>query len=67
MSKLSFTTFCIEYYSHHINKPSNEVYVLFKNEGLLDLINTDYDDLHGMGMEYLMDFFDKYLRGETKW
>lgn len=65
MSKLSFTAFCIEYYSRHINKPDNEVYLLFKNEGLLDLINTDYEDLHGMGMEYLMDFFDKYLGGKA--
>ena len=67
MSKLSFDTFCIEYYSHHINKPSNEVYNIFKNSGLLDLIDTDYDDLHGMSMEYLMEFFDEYLGRRNKW
>ncbi|MGF7144382.1 hypothetical protein HNQ56_002813 [Anaerotaenia torta] len=61
MSKLSFKGFCIEYYSKHINLPSNEVYALFKKKGLLDLIDTDYDDLHGMGMEYLMQLFDQYL------
>ncbi|MCI8806254.1 MAG: DUF3791 domain-containing protein [Clostridiales bacterium] len=63
MSKLSFNTFCIEYYSHHINKPSNEVYSIFKTSGLLDLINEDYEDLHGMSMEYLMCFFDDYFGG----
>ena len=30
MSKLSFKSFCIEYYAEHIGKPSNEVYLLFK-------------------------------------
>lgn len=61
MSKLSFVSFCVEYYAEHIGKPSDEVYELFKREKLLDLIESDYDDLHGMGMEYLMQFFDEYL------
>lgn len=66
LSKLSFITFCIEFYSNHINKPSNEVYLLFKNEGVLDLLENDYEDLHGMGMEYLMQFIDDYLAGRIK-
>lgn len=64
MGKLSFKVFCIEYYSKHISKPSNEVYTLFEKEGLLDLLDSDYEDLHGMGMEYLMQFFDEYLGGK---
>jgi len=63
MSKLSFTTFCIEFYSNHIGKTSDEVYKLFEEEGLLKLLDTDYEDLHGMGMEYLMTFFDDYRKG----
>lgn len=63
MSRLSFKSFCIEYYSQHIGKPSNEVYLLFKKEGLLALLDEEYEDLHGMGMEYLMAFFDDYLEG----
>ncbi len=27
MSKLSFQTFCIEFYSHHIGMSSNEVFI----------------------------------------
>ncbi len=65
MSKLSFKAFCIEYYSKHIGKPSNEIYTLFAKEGLLDLLDSDYEDLHGMGMEYLMQFFDEYLGGKN--
>ena len=65
MSLLSFKTFCIEYYSNHTGIPSNEVYKLFKKEGILELLETDYEDLHGMGMEYLMCFLDNYLKGEA--
>ena len=61
MSELSFQAFCIEFYSKHIQKPSPEVYALFARSGLLDMLKTDYDDLHGMGMEALMQFFDEYL------
>ena len=31
----------------------------------MDLLDSDYGDLHGMGMEYLMQYFDEYL-GEGK-
>jgi hypothetical protein len=31
--------------------------------GLLELLDTDYEDLHGMSMEYLMQLFDEYLEG----
>lgn len=64
MSKLSFQTFCIEFYSHHIGVPSNEVFSLFEKTGLLELLNDEYEDLHGMSMEYLMQFFDQYLGGQ---
>ena len=61
MSQISFITFCVEYYAQHINKSSDEVYELFKNEKVLDLLKSDYDDLHGMGMEYMMQMIDDYL------
>ena len=61
MSKISFISFCVEYYAKHINKTSNEVYEIFKQQKVLDLLENDYDDLHGMGMEYLMQMIDEYL------
>ena len=61
MSKISFLTFCIEYYAEHTGKPSNEVYELFKKEKVIELLESDYDDLHGMGFEYLMQMIDEYL------
>lgn len=64
MSVLSFKTFCIELYAEHTNKDSSEIYSLFQSNGLLDLLEADYEDLHGMSMEYLMQFFDTFLGGE---
>ena len=66
MSKISFISFCVEYYAEHIGKSGAEVYEIFKNEKLLELLESDYEDLHGMGMKYLMQMFDDYLRGEMK-
>ena len=57
MSKLSFKTFCIEYYAEHTKQSSEKVYEIFKDTKLLDLLDSDYGDLHGMGMEYLMHLF----------
>ncbi len=62
MSLLSFTTFCIEFYSQHRQMPSVEVYALFKKSGLLNVLRDDYEDLHGLGMEALMQMFDEYLK-----
>ncbi len=61
MSLLSFKTFCIEQYADYKDLPSNEVYKIFKKSKLLNLINEDYKDLHGMGIEWLINFFDEYL------
>ncbi|MBR1639293.1 MAG: hypothetical protein IJ688_07905 [Treponema sp.] len=32
---------------------------------MLNHLQTDYEDLHGMGKEYLMDYFDQWF-GERK-
>jgi hypothetical protein len=58
---LSFLSFCIEFYAEHTRTPSPEVYRLFVQTGLLDMLISDYEDLHGMSFEYLMQFFDEYL------
>jgi len=64
MSLLSFTTFCIEFYAEHTNSSGPQVYRKFADSGLLDLLKSDYEDLHGMSFEYLMQFFDNYLKGK---
>ncbi len=64
LSKLSFKIFCIENYAEYKNMNSSQVYKLFDKTKLLELLDLDYEDLHGMGLEYLMKFIDEYL--ETK-
>lgn len=66
MSRTSFKTFCVELYAEHKNAPSTDIYALFKSSSLLKLLDDDYEDLHSMSMEYLMQFFDDYLGGNTK-
>ena len=63
MSKTSFKTHCIEFYADHIQRPSPDVFRLFDKNGLLAMLDEDYEDLHGMSTEYLMQFFDDYLEG----
>jgi hypothetical protein len=61
MSQLSFITSCLELYAEHKNMSSPEVYRLFNKTGIMELLKTDYEDLHGMSFEYLNHFFDEYL------
>ena len=60
MSRSFFKVFCIEHYSHRIRRPSTDVYRMFEREGVLQILEEDHQDLHGMGMEYLMQFIDEY-------
>jgi hypothetical protein len=61
MSKMSFTAFCVEFYANHVGKTGPEVYAEFEKSGLLRELDEDYEDLHGMGMEALMQLFDERL------
>ena len=61
MSKTSFKAFCVEFYANHTGKTGSEVYAEFEKSGLLKELDDDYEDLHGMGMEALMQMFDEYL------
>ena len=64
MNVVSFQIFCIEFYSSHIQCPAHEVYQMFQRSGLLEMLSTDYEDLHGLGTEELMQFCDQYLGRE---
>ena len=58
MSRLSFKTFCIELYADSKSMPSNEVYSLFEKNGILQMLDEDYDVLHGYGFEYIIRDID---------
>ncbi len=63
MSLLSFKTYCIENYAEYTHGSSSRVFEQFKSSGLLQHLESDYEDLHGMGKEFLMDYIDKWLGG----
>jgi hypothetical protein len=48
-------------YAEHSGLSSPAVFALFKDSGLLQMLEDDYEDLHGMSWEYLMGLFDEYL------
>ena len=64
MSKLSFKTHCIELYADYKNIPSNEVFKLFEEKGVLQMLDRDYDILHGFGFEYIVRDIDKFMGGD---
>jgi hypothetical protein len=61
MSKLSFKLFCIEKYADKHNIPSNEVYKLFDGKGVLEMLESDYDVLHGHGFEYVIGDIERFM------
>jgi len=61
MSRLSFKTFCIELYADRKSMPSNEVYSLFENKGILKMLDEDYDLLHGHGFDYVISDIDQIM------
>ena len=65
MGRISFIIFCVEFYAKHTDRTGPEVYEEFERTGLLRELNEDYEDLHGMGMEALMQMFDEYLGKES--
>ena len=65
MSKLSFKAFCIEKYADYKSIPSNKVYSLFEKEGVLEMLDRDYDILQGFGFEYIVRDIERFLEGES--
>ena len=61
MSRLSFEAFCIELYADYKSIPSNEAYTLFKKNDILQMLDEDYNDLHGHGFEYVIHDIDTII------
>ena len=66
MSELSFKTYCIDNYAEYKNLSSSAVFEKFSDSLLLQHLETDYEDLHGMGKEFLMDYFDKWFGDKSE-
>jgi len=61
MSRRSLKTFCIELYADRKSMPSNEVYSLFENKGILKMLDEDYELLHGHGFDYVISDIDQIM------
>ena len=61
MSRLSFKAFCIELYADRSFIPSNEVYSLFEQNGILRILDEDYDILHGHGFDYVLHDIEQIM------
>jgi hypothetical protein len=61
MSRLSFKTFCIEKYADYKSIPSNVVYSLFEKNGIIKMLDEDYDILHGHGFDYIISDIDQIM------
>jgi hypothetical protein len=61
VSRLSFKVFCIEKYADMKKIPSNEVFRLFGENGILRMLDEDYDMLHGHGFEYIVHDIDRII------
>ena len=64
MSRLSFKTHCIELYADRNSIPSNKVYSLFEKKGILQMLDEDYDVLHGHGFDYVLHDIEKILENK---
>ncbi|MCL2722378.1 MAG: DUF3791 domain-containing protein [Treponema sp.] len=61
MSRLSFKTFCIELYAERKAILSNEAYILFEKNGILKMLDEDYDILHGHGFDYVLNDIEQIM------
>jgi len=61
MSRLSFKAFCIELYADYKSIPSNEAFTLFNNNNILQMLDEDYDILHGHGFNYIIHDIDQII------
>ena len=65
MSRLSFKTFCIELYAERKSILGSEAYVLFEKNGILKMLDEDYDILHGHGFDYVLNDIEQIMENNN--
>jgi len=61
MSRLSFKTFCIELYAERKSILGSEAYALFEKNGILKMLDEDYEVLHGHGFDYVLHDVERIM------
>lgn len=57
-----FIIFCVEQYADCTNQPNNVAYKRMLDNGVIDELTNNYEDLHGMSFAYLNDYIDSLLK-----
>ena len=58
-----FIVMCVEQYASHVNQSSSDIYNKLNNNGIIDELKNDYEDMHGMSTYSLNEYIDKRLLG----
>ena len=61
MSRLSFKTFCIELYAERKSISGSKAYALFEKNGIIKMLDEDYDILHGHGFDYVLHDIEQIM------
>ena len=56
-----FIVMCVEQYASHVNQSSSDIYNKLNNNGIIDELKNDYEDMHGMSTYSLNEYIDKRL------
>lgn len=60
-----FIIMCVEQYAKSANLNSGEAYKRMLDNGVINELHDDYEDLHGMSTEYLNEYIDSLLGGTS--
>ncbi len=56
-----FLIMCVEQYASSTNRSSKDVYHEMSKKGIIQEINDDYEDMHGMSTYLINEYIDKRL------
>ena len=56
-----FVIMCVEQYALNSKNSSHQTYIEMKNKGIIENLSNDYEDLHGMSLEYLNHYIEMLL------
>ena len=61
-----FVVMCIEQYASSMNISSRMAYLGMKRNSVIKELEDNYEDLHGMSIEYLTDYIKSLVDNEVK-
>lgn len=60
-----FVVRCVEQYAYSTKQPNYEVFKVFENNGIIQLLIDDYDELHGYSHVYINDWISDVLKARS--